>query len=1412
MNMTKNINFLISAGLIFICLIFFLQEASATHIVGGDVSYKCLGGDEYEITLTVRRDCENADPLALFDDPATIGIFDPELGNLLPLYGHKGMLFLDLISQDTIITDLNDDCGVMGSLVCVQEGVYKATVSLPFRDRGYLLSYQRCCRNETLNNILDPLETGSTYYIEISPESLMACNSSPVFDQWPDIYICANETLSFVHSATDADGDSLVYKLCTPKTGATIDKPKPQPPSSPPYDDVIFANPPYSLDNLLGGDPLTINQDNGLITAVPDMVGQFLVGVCVEEYRDGVLLSTLRRDFEYNVRVCGDAPVASFEAPSLQCDNLSIAFNNTSTNAEEYMWFFDFPNTDPAFTSTLEDPNFTYPDQGEYTVRLIATRTADGCTDETSSQLLVFNDPITADFEVGFNSCTNDLIDLTLTDASVNTAVDFPINAWSWTVTQGTSITNLSGPMTMISLNPNQMVEVELVVSSTAGCTATTSQTLTVDDILPTADFDVSLNGCSPDGFNVSLSENSNQTGLVGASWNWTINDGGSTSSETGNPIDIDVENSVFSVTLEVVFDNGCTAEVTREIDIADFLPIADFTLALESCGMDDFAITLTDNTSNVSGFVASGWDWNINDGTSNIQLIGNPISAVVSSTTINVGLVVSFDNGCTVDIDREVDFSDQLPSVMFTPEIFQCQNDDTVDVSLTANSTSSVAATSNTWMVEFADGSMQNFVGNPIVITMDRGTEATVKVTTVYENGCEAVFEGPVSPDVAFLEFISAPTIEICEGDTTNIIANPNSNWTYTWSPMDGLDFGSATDFSNPEVSVVENTTYNVTVTDGICTDEGSITIAVTDMINLIVAGETDICDENIELVVSGGSPGDTYEWSTDDTFNNIISTNDTLIATLAGDSITYYVQLAASSKCASEVTSITVYDRSIQADFFEPFSICPGDTLEYPVFSQMDDVFVWQDDPHIISGGDTNSPLIGVGSDETDDFELIFTASNEFGCVLTDTIDFILSSPDSLDFNTNLLECGEFTICFDNTSPMMSGIYSWDFGDPTTDTDISIETEPGCYTYPGPGVYTATLTNISAVCAGVTSVQEVIVPEPISISIDSDTLSLCPEEIATVTADSNFGEGSISWCDDMGNEIGTGGSIEITAGQFDFIVVKSTNSFNCSDSLIIEIDDYQFNLEIIAPAEEICAGESTLIELVNLNADENLSYEWSPADCIVNGGNTATPTVSADESKVLIAQVTNLDNGCMTEIQVPITISSVNVEITADPDGEINAGEQVEITANTTGDIETILWDNGVSDDSQIVGPSETTTYTVTVTDENGCTGTDDITIVVRSPLCGEEDIFIPNAFTPNGDDVNDILYVRSAVITELEFFIVNRWGQEVFRTNRVGEGWNGTFDGEKVAPDSYAYCVKATCLNGVQFVKSGNVTLLE
>lgn len=428
----------------------------ATHIVGGEITYVCLGNDEYAVRLTVYRDCYNGQPP--FDNPASLGVYDADW-NLIQDY------YLYVNPDDTLPVVLENPCLVAPPNVCVHRTSYTKTIRLPYRPGGYTLVYQRCCRNQLIRNLPDPLNTGISIIAYISDQTMKACNSAAVFNKWPPVAICVHEPIDFDHSATDPDGDSLVYRLCTPLNGPDSLVPQPDPPFRGPYLEVKWNDPPYNLSNVLGGDPLTINPSTGWMTGVPDMVGNFVVGVCVDEYRGGELISTTRRDFQYNVADCG-TPTAAFFAPANVCENEVVKFTNQSA-ALTYKWYFDWPNN-PNLTSNERSPSYQFPDTGTYKVALIVAP-GEPCADTMVQEIHVGDFHIDAAFTLETPLCDNNGMVVQAFNKSVDTI--YGIASWQWRLTgpSGFNIqTGVKDP-TFVVTKPGSY-KLRLVAVSNGGC------------------------------------------------------------------------------------------------------------------------------------------------------------------------------------------------------------------------------------------------------------------------------------------------------------------------------------------------------------------------------------------------------------------------------------------------------------------------------------------------------------------------------------------------------------------------------------------------------------------------------------------------------------------------------------------------------------------------------------------------------------------------------------------------------------------------------------------------------------------------------------------------------------------------------------------------------------------------------
>ncbi|MBL7814595.1 MAG: gliding motility-associated C-terminal domain-containing protein [Saprospiraceae bacterium] len=355
----------------------------ATHIVGGEFTYKFVKRDSadhkliyYNFNLNIYRETASA---AGFDYRPSISIFIKQ-----PNGSYKFVRRINpYLDEDNIrpVQPPKLPCTETPSGIGVEIGTYNWTEVLRDTNTSYLLAYQRCCRNNSIFNIWSAASTGTTYYVEITPEAQRANNSSPTFQELPPIFICGNEPINYNHSAIDRDGHQLVYRFCPAFEGGTTAQPAPLQASTPPFTPVTYIVPTYNANAPMGGSPIVkIDPNTGIITGTPTDIGQFVVTVCVEEYENGILLSRIFRDFQFNVVSCRRLVVSKLDADSVfgkkfslyGCDTTTLALNNTSydrANINNFYWEFNKNGRTTRYTDW--SPVITFRDTGIYTGKLV---------------------------------------------------------------------------------------------------------------------------------------------------------------------------------------------------------------------------------------------------------------------------------------------------------------------------------------------------------------------------------------------------------------------------------------------------------------------------------------------------------------------------------------------------------------------------------------------------------------------------------------------------------------------------------------------------------------------------------------------------------------------------------------------------------------------------------------------------------------------------------------------------------------------------------------------------------------------------------------------------------------------------------------------------------------------------------
>ena len=517
-----------------------LQNAQALHLVGGELTYECQSNNNYMVRLRIFRDC-NCTNCADFDNPAYVFVYD-DFGNLV------SSLSIPFPGSTQLPVYINNPCLAFPPDVCVEEAVYAAQVNLPPISGGYHLVHQRCCRNNSILNISAPNTFGSTYYAHIPDPGIDLCNASPYFNNFPPIALCVGDTLSFDHSATDTDGDSLVYELCTPYSGASQNNPKPapgNPPPPPPFGFVTFVA-PYSFDAPFNGTPqMNIDPQTGLLTGSPTTVGQFVVGVCVSEYSNGILLSTNKRDFQFNVVQCDAQIIALMPSYVLECDDFAVNFINQSSGGTYYEWDFG-----DGVTSTNASPSHTYADTGVYDATLIANP-GWPCADTSCSTVNVYPG-MTASYAY-ITHCADS--DITFTDFSVST--NGLITDWFWNFGDGNTSTDQN---TVHNYTMGGLYPVMLSTTNDKGCVD-----IMMQDVYVFLEPEPLILFNEPCETNLITFDDGTQldSGYV-ATWDWDIA-GVATDSMASTSYTFDTS-GFYDITLSVTTEHGCDGIITQTI------------------------------------------------------------------------------------------------------------------------------------------------------------------------------------------------------------------------------------------------------------------------------------------------------------------------------------------------------------------------------------------------------------------------------------------------------------------------------------------------------------------------------------------------------------------------------------------------------------------------------------------------------------------------------------------------------------------------------------------------------------------------------------------------------------------------------------------------------------------------------
>lgn len=389
------------------------------------------------------------------------------------------------------------------------------------------------------------------------------------------------------------------------------------------------------------------------------------------------------------------------------------------------------------------------------------------------------------------------------------------------------------------------------------------------------------------------------------------------------------------------------------------------------------------------------------------------------------------------------------------------------------------------------------------------------------------------------------------------------------------------------------------------------------------------------------------------------------------------------------------------------------------------------------------------------------------------------------------------------DNSTPGDITNWAWDFGGGATPNNF-VGQNPGSVCFNTAGTYTVTLGVINPFGNDNATVSIVVNPAPTVTANAAPTNSICAGDPVTLTGG---GATSYTW---------TGGvtdGVAFNPAATNTYTVTGTDGNGCQNTanITVTVTVCEPMVAGFSYQDNICLGDC--ITLTDTTTGIPISWSW-------DFGGGATPNTSTDQNPVVCFNATGTFNIQLTTSDAggnnSSTTNSISVfgtpTVVAEHDTVIDIGYEAIINANGTGP-GSYLWipSDAIDCDTcsnAMVKPEVNTTYYVTFTDVNGCQATDSVMVYVNFI----EGIGIPQAFSPNGDGNNDVLFVRGFGIESLKFSIYNRYGQLVFETTDQNIGWDGMFKGREENPGVFVWVLEYTFINGNGGLTSGNTTLIR
>lgn len=1065
---------------------------------------------------------------------------------------------------------------------------------------------------------------------------------------------------------------------------------------------------------------------------------------------------------------------ASPSASVVDCNNSSITLDGTgSSSGAGYTILWS--TSDGNITGSTSSLSTTADQDGTYTLTI--TDNTNGCSDNTSIVLTI--DTASPNVNAGVDqTLTCSTTTLSLSGSSSTSGATY---SWSGPSivsgsTTATPTVNGTGTYTLTVTDPSN------------GCTATDNMTVNADSNIP----DASIGATSDLDCSTTSTTIAGSSTTPGVTYSWStsggnIVSGGSTATPT-----IDAPGTYTMTVTDP--GNGCTntANITISEDVTSPTVTASPSATAVDCNNPSVTLDGTGSSSG-AGYTTT---WTTADG--NITGTTSSLTTTADQDGTYTLTIVNTTNGCSDNTDITLTIDTITPNANAG-----------VDQTLTCSSpTLTLSGSSSTPGVTYSWSGPGIVSGGSTSSPTVNGSGTYTMTVTNPTSGCTN------SDDVEVIADANTPNATIgatsdldCSTTSTTIAgSSTTSGVTYSWSTSGGnIVSGGST--ATPTIDAPG--TYTMTVTDpgNGCTNTASITISEDITLPTVTAAPSatvvDCNNPSITLDGTGSSTGSGYTttWSTSD--GNITGSTSSLNTTADQDGTYTLTILNTNNGCSDNV------DITLSIDTASPSAVAGADVnfpcgvttvaLDGSGSSGTGITYNWTG-PGTITNGTSATPDV----DATGTFILTVTGSN--GCTDTDQVEVIPNS------NAPVADAGsDITVtCTQNVLPVTldgtgsdSGAnitYSWSTSGSGTITG-------GTTTTPSvdqSGSYTILVTNTSNNCTASATVN--VVTDTVSPTADltatTSTVITCSSNNQGILDASNSTGSNLSY-----NFTTTGGNIvsqnsnTATVDAAGIYTVTVTGDNGCTDTqdITVTMDTVSPTVLINTPDTLNCNVTNTFVD-ASSSISTNGTYSWTTTDgSIIAGANTSL--LNAGSAGTYTLTITN-DNGCSSSSDMTVQNAPAPIaDFTATPESGVIPLD-VSTTNNSSGNGLSYFWDMGDGTTATTFEPGNTYeemgTYTIEliVIDQFGCSDTADVII----DASGEYSIIIPNIFTPNGDDDNDIFHFTLQNATELHCIIYNRWGQFMYEFEALDGGWDGrTQSGLEASEGGYYYLLWVTDFMG-------------